>query len=284
MLALLLTLSTLAAPSGDDLHDFCGTFRAQSAEYLSRPQISPGSGDKEIVSWFEVGPSQLTSEHFVLHWGPDVDFDEERGQFILDELEAAWTVYVDEFGHVEADYAATTYLNAYIAGSYAGSPEAHPGGTAYHQLDPDNRSYLVFNAERLGGDTSWVRYVSAHEMYHAMQYASDTWMQFPEDVWWLEATAQSMSIRVLDDETWPITRIHALAFYPHLSVNAAESLDYDVTRSMHRYAMYLLVEEIIDEVGPEGIVETFLVPNDDFMGQLRTSLADEGADLDRVWF
>lgn len=292
MLPLLLSLTPAAwaAPANDaGTVDFCGTFAHHEHAFLENPPPPPPPDEdgKTLRGQFPDAPYTKTSEHFVLHWGDQVEFTEADADFLLATMETAWATFVDEFGHTPPRDADLYYLNAYVAGSFEGAPNPI-GGTAYHSVDPDGYSFLVYNAERLLTERSWVEFVGTHEVYHAMQYAPRDVLaegRFPSaDRWWLEATAQSMSWRALDDESWAIDRLHAFAFYPHLGLNAYESLDYDVTSSMHRYGAYIFVEQLIDIAGPEAVVATFTdrVEPGPF-DQMRGILADEGVDLDDVW-
>ena len=286
MFPLLLSLASLAGPMpADDQTAFCATGQPPEVHFLSEPRFPPppDDGDKEIESWFEVGPSQEVSEHFVVHWGPQARFDADQAGFILDALEQAWHTYTVELGHPEPPDSDTLYVNVYVADSYAGAPAASTG-TAYEARDPNRRSYLVFNAERLGDDPEWIRFVATHETYHAMQYAAGTWRDNYVYQWWIEATAQSMSARALRDDTWAIDRLHSFAHYPHLSINAYEEIDYDNPRSLHRYGAYLFVEELIAHSGEQTVVNTFTQEINDPLEYMRDELAWRGVDLDRVWF
>jgi len=286
VLSLLTGLALAATPDPRSTTHFCDTFSVPDAQFLDHPPPPPPpeeEGGRTVQSWFPEGPSRQTSEHFVLHWGDDQDFDEAQATRVLDLLEESWDVYVDEYGHQPPEDSDIYYINAYIGSSFDGAPELF-GGTAYRNMDPDGRSYLVFNADRLGDDPDWVAFVAAHETYHVFQYPLRSTRWDTSEVWWLEATAQSMSYRLTGDERFAIDRVRAWVFYPYLPLDDAQSLDYEVTSSMHRYGAYLFTEDLIDELGTDAIVRTFQVPAEGGpLEQMRTELDQVDADLDRVF-
>ena len=288
MLPLLMSLipAAWAAPANDTGPvDFCGTFVHHEHAFLENPPPSPPTDDngKSLRSYFPPAPHVRTSEHFAVHWGDEVEFTEADAEFLLVTMETAWDTFVGDYGHTPPKDADLYYLNAYVAGSFEGAPPAI-GGTAYHTTDPDGYSFLVYNAERLLTERSWVEFVGTHAVYHAMQYAGSPRAWGVQDHWWLEATAQSMSWRALDDESWAIDRLHAFAFYPHLGLSSWERLDYDDTSSMHRYGAYIFVDNLIDVSGTDAVVQTFTERSDAGpFDQVRGILADDGADVDRIW-
>jgi hypothetical protein len=137
----------------------------------------PGSGCNNSA------PNEQESDHFVVKWGSN--YAGAGVDDLLEVLETARTVFVDDYGHQEP-YGVIEggwKLPIFIGNSGSGLPTIswsggyttvctdHPG--AYIVLSQDLESW-EFTAD-----------VAPHELYHAVQFGYGIWL----DDWWWEATA-----------------------------------------------------------------------------------------------
>lgn len=117
---MLLLLSASAATAGLGHAHFCRTFDPPEQAFV-RPAPQPPrppDDDRELRGWFPPGPHQAFSEHFALHWGDGADgFDNSDADTLLRHLEAAWDVYVNDYGHSGPFGSDEYYVNVYIGES-----------------------------------------------------------------------------------------------------------------------------------------------------------------------
>ncbi len=190
-------LASVPHPSVPPMPAWCGT-PAMAAErpwdsarpaMLQSPPPPPDGEEKLLRDAFGVTANELLSTNFVVRWGDEGDIDPADVQVLLDALESAWVELIDVQGHPIPSGSDTYRYNVYISGTGDNTPDAMGSHTSgYFTLDDAGWPMLVISTFAFE-DTDQASVVGAHELYHAIQHATERFSSGGDAVWFIEASA-----------------------------------------------------------------------------------------------
>ena len=165
----------------------CGT--AQHADdFLSHRPRRPPPPVADLIDHETHGPiaNVQYSEHFALKWGPDVALTSEHASAVLGHFEDILVAEVDGW-EMASPTDGFRYFNVYV-GDTGGSIPSAGGMAGYYTTDGDGFPMIVLANDTIS-DLPYARSVIAHEFFHAVQWASESFWVWETGSWFWEATA-----------------------------------------------------------------------------------------------
>jgi hypothetical protein len=175
----------------------CGTIERlpEAAPVLALDPPPPPGGEELLVrDPFGTNYDDFElSEHFVLKWGSDADPSRDQKAGVLDSLEHAWTLALDEMEFDRPGFTNQYRVNVYIGDSGGDTPEISGNVAAYVTLDNEGYGYIVVDPQTMWyfDYADWSAYGAAvleHEFLHVVQYGASAYYS-QEGRWYWEASA-----------------------------------------------------------------------------------------------
>ena len=188
--------------------DLCATpERLPLVAHLPPPVVPARPPGDDKIERDEAGPytHQLESENFALKWGDSGSVDPDDAEAMLEAFEDAWAFQVDELGHSVPGGAEGFKVNVYIAQTGDGIPEDY-GALGYFTLDEGGWPMIVMAQSTVAATLDWGRSVASHELYHAVQEGTSSYIYYDpvehaldDAAWYWEATATWMAAQHLPE-------------------------------------------------------------------------------------
>jgi hypothetical protein len=270
-------LWVLSAVAGAATPMLCGTSQ-HAPEFLGR---RPGRPVPPVPTLFDHEshgeiPNAYYSEQFALKWGPDHTISEEDASAILTHFEEIHTAEVEDWA-MASPTDGVRYFNVYVGDTGGVIPSA--GGMAgYYTTDSDHLPMIVLGKDTVA-DLPYARSVIAHEYFHAVQWASESFWTWETGSWFWEATATWAAGEVVPehDSYWNFLPFYALkpqiGLY-HDTMDAFEGAPPD----LHQYGAFIFARYISEVLGsPETILSAWRDggTEDDPVAWLRIHMTDD---------
>ncbi len=248
-----LTSALASLPAGSPT--VCATLRQlPGAPPLQRLPVHPPYGGiqrRELRDPFEV-PHHALSEHFAVHWGEGGWVTETEVDQLLDALEHAWHVQIDQLGHPEPATSHQYYLNVYIGDSGDGAP-ASDGADGYYRSDADGFPMMVMAATTLNHPAK-ADHTAAHEFYHVIQDTLDRYPSSGSGAWFWEATAEWAAIHTDPTNAIGGSLAYAYALQPDRSLSYFASVGATDLQASYAYGAVLFALDLDRATGGTDLV------------------------------
>lgn len=203
-------------------------------------------------------PHHYDSSHLTVYWGDEGAVDEGSAVTLAGLLEQAWQTEVETLGMPDPGS-----LKVYIGDS--GGPEGL-GAAGYFRLGDDGEPMLVFARATLE-DPPLLEGVTAHELFHALQYASGSYRE--DSDWFWEASAVWVEAEVHPDSLAHARFVPTLALRPDLPLTTSHPDATDLLERQHDYGAFLYPRFLSEEDGePSRVVEAWRRPTGDALQSL----------------
>ena len=281
----LLTSAALAAPPFPAVVRPCATLdRLPLAPELSVPDrpLPPGSA-KEERDPFGLPNVQL-SENFRVSWGNSGGVSANEIDNLVESLEDAWSLYIDEMEHPQPSGTETWYFNIFIGDSGSGAPDGYGAG-GYYTVDPDGYPMIVVAAGVLN-DAAYTQITGSHEFYHAVQGSLNTYPYRGSSAWFWESSATWASAKVYPDNLNYSAFLFSYMLLPHLPVNFFDYPDTGTLQEYYQYGSFLWPLYLSEFASDWSLIrDAWTAPGDDDdpLESLRIGMAERGLDLDEAW-
>jgi len=223
----------------------------------------PPSSEKLLRDAYEVTANQMLTDNFALRWGNSGGVTHTKITQLADAFEEAWAIYIDEEDHPLPIGADTYRLNVYIGDSGNGAPDGN-GAKGYFWYDSEGWPMIVVAADTLE-DPDSADITATHELYHAIQAATERFTYEDDSAWFWEASATWAAATVYPDNIWHASNLFAYAFLPHYPANYFNYADSTDVQDFYQYGAFILplhltevaadrslVREVWTDTGPEG--------------------------------
>ncbi|MEQ1569771.1 MAG: DUF6055 domain-containing protein [Myxococcota bacterium] len=229
-------------------------------------------------------PNELTSAHYVLHWGnSDGGITDLEREQLLDGFEVAWEQQIDVMGHPAPATTDAYLFNVYIGDSGNGAPSAY-GAAGWYWTDSYGYPMIVISKD-VFFDPDYVDSVSSHEFYHAIQGSTNRYTYEGVSAWYWEATAEWAAIETHPTNPFSGPFVFSYAMLPELPVNFFDYPDSGILEEYYQYGAFLFPLDLSNQYGFEAVRDSWIVPGAEIdpLEVLRANLGDAGADLDELW-
>jgi len=221
-------------------------------------------------------PNVQYSERFALKWGPDFDLSEDNANAILTHFEEIHLAEVESWS-MASPTDGVRYFNVYV-GDTGGVIPSVGGMAGYYTTDSSGHPMIVLANDTVT-DLPYARSVIAHEFFHAVQWASESFWTWETGSWFWEATATWAAGEVVpdNDSYW-----NAL---PHYALKPQIGLYHDTMTEhggappdLHQYGAFIFpryISEVLES--PETILSAWRdgETDDDPVAWMRVHMTDE---------
>lgn len=268
----------------------CGTLHPDAlVTRQPAPQVAFGEADlSDPSSWSERDawdpwPHALASDHFVLKWGSQTSLPLGRADGILAALEASWTHYAEVLDHRAPNGGVPVRFNVYLAGTGRSAPE-EIGAAAYFTTDPDGDPMIVVEPSAWTSGGPYLDAVLAHELYHAVQWATGAYGYVEGAGWFWEASANWAAGEVYPGNASVADFLPAYLLLTTLPVDYWVYVEQGALEEYYAYGAYLFPSYLGWELDPGVVRDAWEeATTDDPLESLRAAVAERGADLDELW-
>ena len=228
----------------------------------TRPPVPPPAPDKATRDALGV-PNSLESENFVVRWGSGVT--NSQALAVLDAFEAGWKTEVEDMGYPGPWGSDSTKFNVEVAETGGNTPQSY-NAAGYFWEDPDGWPMVVLSTGTVG-NMSYGKTTAVHELFHAIQDATDSPYGYGQGVpgaWYHEATASWVEVEVYPDNEGYAEFLFGYSFFPHLSLNYFDYADGSGGLAQyHQYGAFIWVRYLAEHVGDWRIIKKSWVQADD---------------------
>lgn len=249
----------------------------------------PAQAPLPIRTTFDPTYGRLTSQNFVVWWGPEAEAEVIEGaELLLADLQYAWDVGVGDMGMPGPLGRNAFLINIYISFTGGEFEDWGPGvGT-----DEEDYPFMILPAEMVedylynqpNTDESLSDF-TYHEVFHLFQYAPDERVRDHEYSYWIiEAAANWFAIYMNPNDEFTYHIVHAIGLNPQLPLwaddwnqpNEPESLSH--ARLNHHYASFHFLEYLEERYGYEAVIAPWVNPRPERLPQeiLREEVAARG--------
>lgn len=255
----------------------CGTAQHAPQFLLHRPSRVPPPPVPDLVDHETHGVIDHVqySEQFALKWGPDADFTGEHAANVLAHFEDIYEAEVDGWG-MASPTDGVRYFNVYVGDTGGVIPSA--GGMAgYYTTDSDGHPMIVLGRDTVS-DLSYARSVIAHEFFHAVQWASESFWVWETGGWFWEATATWAAGEVVPEHDTYWNALPSYALKPQVGLYHDTMDDYGgAPPDLHQYGAFIFaryISEILEQ--PDIILSAWRDggTGDDPVAWLRVHMTD----------
>lgn len=245
---------------------------------------APPTGTKGSRDAYGVRGSELTTENFVIRWGPSGGVTSGEVARLGEALEAAWAEQITVQGHPQPDTSDAWLFNVYIGDSGGGAPSSYGSG-GWYSVDGEGWPMLVVAASSL--DTpDFADITAAHEFYHAVQDATLRYSYDGLSAWLWESTAVWASATVFPENSYYAVFLFGYVIYPDYPVNFFDYYDTGALTEYYQYGSFLWPWFVSEQVADRDLIrEVWTDPgaDGDPLEVMRAALLRRGLDLDEVW-
>jgi hypothetical protein len=181
------------------------------------------------------------SEHFVLKWGSDADPSHDQVTGVLDALEDAWALSLDEMGFERPSFTNAFRTNVYIGDSGGDTPEISGNVAAYVTLDDEGYAYVVVDPEtvRYFDNDKWgstyATSVLEHEFLHVVQFGEAVYYS-QQGRWYWEASADWFADYAVPEAGLGVRNAWQFLLLPELPLDYFDPDDLSTLANIHQYS------------------------------------------------
>ena len=259
-------------------------FARQPVAQMAPPPPVEGKGLRDGYSM----PNSQESENFVVRWGASGNWPSSRADDVLDALEAAWSLILEDMDYVAPSGTDSYKFNVYIGDT--GGPGAY--GSAYYTRDGNNWPMIVVTPGTFS-DPAWGTTVGAHEFFHALQDAANAPYLYTETslgAWYWEATANWVETAIYpENRAQTVTGfLMGYAFLPHLPIHYFDYADGSGgLGEYHQYGAFIFPYFLTREIADDELIRSSWLEatSPDPLIELNELLqADWATDIDAAFF
>lgn len=263
----------------------CATLaRLPEAPPLIRSVPMPiGTVERSVRDAYNL-PNEQISEHFAVHWGDSGGVTATEIDRLVEALELAWSVQIDDMGHPAPATSEQYFFNVYIGDSGNGAPNGFGAG-GYYSPDREGYPMLVVAAGTLNSP-SYADHTASHEFYHAIQGSLDRYPYEGEGAWFWEATAEWASIHTEPDNPTNGSFVFAYALLPGNAVNFFDYPDSPQLQDYYQYGAFLFPLDVDRSAGGYEVIRDAWMDqgfSDDPLKIVSNLLEDRGLAFDDVF-
>jgi hypothetical protein len=248
---------------------------------------SSGEPDQERDAFGAL--NSYSSEHFVLRWGTSETVPEEQVEVMLESLETAWQVQVVEMAHPTPQGAESYRFNVYVANTGVEGPWGPLGdyGAAgwFYPDDGEGYPFMVLALETMA-DLDAGGLTGAHELYHAIQYASGRYRE-EAGAWLWESTATWVEAEVFPESTAYARFLYGYALLPHLPIDYYAPFKTGALDEYHSYGAFLFPRMLSEHVDDWSLIRDVWVDpeveSEDPLDAIALGLEARGRTLSEVF-
>jgi hypothetical protein len=195
-------------------------------------------------------PHSRESTHFVAWWGDDGPvISNETADALLLALEEVWAAEITEMAYPQPAGTDVYKMNFYLGDTDSRLPAIQGG--AYYTVDIEGYPMLVSHTSMIQAD---LRGVAAHEFFHALQDACNTYEYSGQGAFYWEAGANWMPIEVFPDLRVSHDSIWAVVMKPELPLNQFKYPDEWTPETIHQYGAWIWVQYLDEVVGGPDLI------------------------------
>jgi hypothetical protein len=192
-----------------------------------------------------------SSANFSVRWR-DATVSDATATSLLAELEKAWTLYVDTWGH-RAPFGTDMYkLNVYLSAGETDDPAIDFDG-GYADQDSQGYPYFVMSSTLIGDEDALLG-VASHELYHDFQISLGGF--YEESSWWYwEATAEWAAQEMRPTDATTFLAVGAYALTEELALfHFGDPFGTDEVAGVHQYGASILPKYFTDTRNDKTLV------------------------------
>lgn len=193
----------------------------------------------------------VTSENFAVKWGDAGNFSEAEGSLLLDHLEYAWTVEVEDLGFLPPAVCDRYKFNVYVADTGSPAPASN-GEAGYFFLDGENLPAIAIHPAAVA--EGYADVTSAHEFFHAIQHGTAQYQVVAEAVWYWEATAMWIEGEVYPEDPDESAYVHAVGLATALPLWDAGDGSFEALADFHQYGAFLFARFLTEWVADRSLI------------------------------
>jgi len=181
-------------------------------------------------------PNNTESENFIAWWGDGVSVDSHAVDDMLDFFEEGWAYEVDLMELPPPETSDSYKFNVYVGDTGSGAPSVM-GNSGYFWYDPEGFPMIVMNVGSLDDD-EWCRTTAVHELFHAVQAATDNYNGHAYK-WIWEATAVWVEGEVYQESATYASFLFGFAYLPYLPLDFYDYPDTGALTEYHQYGAFI---------------------------------------------
>jgi len=263
----------------------CGTMERLQTTLQAVPIAMPPrppSVDKGERDAHGVCANSASSDNFVLKWGDEESVSSTAVTEMLQAFEFTWSQQVTQMAH-PAPFGTEEYkFNVYVGDTGSCAPSVFGMG-GYYTVDSEGWPFIVMSLGTMA-DTTYGQSVAAHEFYHAVQHATESYGAGSYAQWYWEATATWAEREVYISDTVYAQFLFGYAFMPYKQLNAYQYPGTGAIEEYHQYGAFIFPRYLTEHVSDWTLIRDSWVEadwNDDPIEVLGDLLPD--GDLESVF-
>jgi hypothetical protein len=264
----------------------CGTMsRIFSApEFPKEGIVVIAEGEKLVRDAYSGSIDGLITDNFALKWGSDYG-GSPFGNIILSAFETLWEVQVLEWGHAYPYGSETHLFNLYIGNTGPEVPSIPDYVAGYYTRDIEGWPMIVLNPQSLGAEPSAVFALLAHEFYHAVQDAEESF-QTPLSRWIWEPTANWASKQFVSDDSTHYMGLDSYLLLSEKSLRFFQPAENLLPEEYYTYGASLFPIHMDERLGEPLLIPDIWkrgTPEGDAISVISEILSEQGFSFLDVW-
>lgn len=262
-----LRLQALVRRAQREKRDGCLEDALRSRGFLGYPIAdaalgNPSSGyakdnHKEVYNPFGGDALVHETDNFAIWWGEDPAFSTTHIEALGVNFEKVWSVEIEQLMYPHPEYADTHKMNVFIGDTDSALPSAE-GNAGFFWYDGEGKPMMVLSKEIIAIPDS-AKLTAAHEFFHAVQSAVNTYRFEGPAMWYMEATANWILEEVFPDDGGYSNTLYSVAMRPEVSLNHFGDYLTEGVEADHHYGAFIFATYLSEHAGgPELIRETFV--------------------------
>ena len=216
----------------------------------------PPFSNKQVRNSYVGNPNSHETDNFVVWWGPDENISDADVQALGVELELIWNVQINQMNLPEPETADAWKFNVYIGDTGEGVPSAE-GNAGFFWYDTENFPMMVLSSEIISWTDS-AKLTAAHEFFHAVQAAINTYRFNDSSIWWSEATANWILEEVFPEDGGYSNTLYSVALRPEIALNHFGDYFNEGVEADHHYGASIFATYLSENHGGwETVIRSF---------------------------
>ena len=267
---------------------------AQPCDTLSRLFDAPVPPNEEWVvaaeeekilrDAFSSYSSGVYTENFALKWGSDYG-GTPFSDVILSAFETLWEVQILEWGHAFPYGSETHLFNIYIGNTGPEVPTIPDGVAGYYTRDSEGWPMIVLHPNTLGAQPSEVFALLAHEFYHAVQDAEQSYLT-PISRWVWEPTANWAAAQFVPDSVSNVNGLDSYMTLSEKSLRFFAPIQEFAPEEYYTYGSAMFPIHIHERLGEPGVIQEVwkrASEESDAVEVMSEILEEYGYSFEEVW-
>ena len=236
--------------------------------------------EKQVRNAYPGNPQSHETDNFVVWWGPSGNIQDGDIVALGVELEHIWDVQIDQMSLTPPETADSWKFNVYIGDTGEGVPSAE-GNAGFFWYDSENYPMMVLSSDIISWTDS-AKLTAAHEFFHAVQAAIDTYRFNDAALWWTEATANWILEEVFPQDGGYSNTLYSVALRPEIALNHWGDYATEGVEADHHYGASIFATYLSENHGGwQTVIRSFTEApiNGDPLNVFETLLQEQGTTL-----